>query len=183
MKKNNNVTLSNKNKVSFKNKILLSTDRTLNIGDSFIPTEHFQTILANDKNNKVVFNEVKCTDCDKCIKICPSYSSPKTQTLSSEEVSTGNTYKDKLYNLGFGIPNNSSVQEIEVAFEYLNFWDIYFDLNCNGEICEPEAMFTDLLPIGVQRYNFAYGQRLYTLSAISRTAAPEPLVTIPIRIG
>jgi hypothetical protein len=77
-------------------------------------------------------------------------------TLNWQERDTGKLFGDKLYNYGMSIPNNISINDVEVSFDYLNFWDMYFDLNCNGEICKPESAFTDLLPIGMQRYNFAY---------------------------
>lgn len=77
-------------------------------------------------------------------------------TLNWKEIDTGSLYIDKLYNYGMSIPNNISINDLAVNFNYFDFWDIYFDLNCNGEVCEPESAFTDLLPIGMQRYNFAY---------------------------
>ncbi len=77
-------------------------------------------------------------------------------SLNWQEVDTGDYYADKLYNYGMTIPNNSSIDDFGISFSYLDFWDIYFDLNCNGEVCEPESAFTDLLPIGIQRYNFVY---------------------------
>jgi hypothetical protein len=51
--------------------------------------------------------------------------------------------------------------DLSVSFSYLDFWPIYFDLNCNGEICEPESVNNPLLDsislqIGIQRYNFMY---------------------------
>ena len=77
-------------------------------------------------------------------------------TPTWREIDTSSLYIDKLYNYGMSIPNNSSITNLGIYFNYLDFWDIYFDLNCNGEICEPESAFTDFLPIGIQRYNFAY---------------------------
>ncbi len=63
-----------------------------------------------------------------------------------------------LYNQGMQIPVNSSVNDIDVKFNYLPTWDIYLDMNCNGEFCGPDSIglpiFSTLL--GVQRYNFAY---------------------------
>ena len=75
----------------------------------------------------------------------PGFSSIETDSLLS----------DKLYGQ-MVIPNNSSVSDVEVSFLYLDFWDPYFDLNCDGEICKPEESVIDILPIGVQRYNFVY---------------------------
>ncbi|MBD3163842.1 hypothetical protein GF323_01470 [Candidatus Woesearchaeota archaeon] len=77
-------------------------------------------------------------------------------TKNWKEIGTGSLYIDKLYNYGMSIPNNISISHVAVNFNYLDFWDIYFNLNCDGQICVPESGFTDLLPIGIQRYNFAY---------------------------
>ena len=50
-----------------------------------------------------------------------------------------------------------SYPNLEASFSYLDFWPIYFDLNCNGEFCEPESASSDLLSlVGIQRYNFVY---------------------------
>jgi hypothetical protein len=47
--------------------------------------------------------------------------------------------------------------DLDVTFNYLDFWPIYFDLNCNGEICQSESVSSNILAaIGLQRYNFAY---------------------------
>ena len=74
------------------------------------------------------------------------------------EIRTTNQYGDKLYNHGMAVPNNSSINDLEVQFQYYDFWDMYFDLNCNGNICEPQSAFNDLIPInfGLERYHFAY---------------------------
>ena len=77
-------------------------------------------------------------------------------TMNWQEIEGNNIYQSKLYNRGLSIPNNISINDLEVNFYYLDFWDIYFDLNCDGEICQPESGFFDWLPIGLQRYNFAY---------------------------
>lgn len=62
-----------------------------------------------------------------------------------------------LYNEGMLIPSNSTFKGLSVFFSYLDFWPIYFDLNCDGELCQSESASTNLLmPFGVQRYNFAY---------------------------
>ncbi|MBR9700067.1 hypothetical protein GOV09_06425, partial [Candidatus Woesearchaeota archaeon] len=77
-------------------------------------------------------------------------------SLNWREIDTGRYFADKIFNRGMSMPNNISIHDVNVNFNYLDFWDMYFDLNCRGDICEPEAMFTDLLPIGLQRYNFVY---------------------------
>ncbi len=79
-----------------------------------------------------------------------------TDTPNWQDIRTGDRYVSRLYNYGMQIPNNVSIHDLTVSFSYLDFWDIYFDLNCNGEYCQPESVFSDLLPISYQRYNFAY---------------------------
>lgn len=50
--------------------------------------------------------------------------------------------------------------DFDVTFSYLPWWPLYFDMNCNGELCQAESFSnTFLLLIGIQNYNF-----LYTLS-------------------
>lgn len=46
----------------------------------------------------------------------------------------------------------------EVYFSYLPFWPIYFDLDCEGEICKPDSFSFSMLAlmIGNQRYRFHY---------------------------
>ncbi|MFT4303947.1 MAG: hypothetical protein ACMXYG_05245 [Candidatus Woesearchaeota archaeon] len=47
--------------------------------------------------------------------------------------------------------------DLDIFFNYLSLWPIYFDMNCEGEICRPESFSTSLLPfIGTQRYEFFY---------------------------
>ncbi len=55
------------------------------------------------------------------------------------------------------IPGKPEYSDVEVSFSYLDFWPMYFDLNCKGEVCEPESISSNLLSfMGIQRYNFAY---------------------------
>jgi len=52
---------------------------------------------------------------------------------------------------------NPAYNNLEVTFNYLDFWPLYFDLNCDGEVCEPESATSSVLSFfGIQRYNFAY---------------------------
>lgn len=62
--------------------------------------------------------------------------------------------------------------ELEASFTYLDFWPIYFDLNCNGEFCEPESAGSDLLSVvGIQRYDFVYDIAFPTYIEIKDTDA------------
>ncbi|MBS3130795.1 hypothetical protein J4212_00025 [Candidatus Woesearchaeota archaeon] len=58
----------------------------------------------------------------------------------------------------FNIISDGRYPALEASFSYLDFWPVYFDLNCNGEFCEPESVTNDILPIdfGIQRYDFVY---------------------------
>jgi hypothetical protein len=48
-------------------------------------------------------------------------------------------------------------EDMAVRFDYLGWWPIYFDLNCNGDLCMPESANNPLLSVvGLQRYDFVY---------------------------
>ncbi len=103
----------------------------------------------------------------------------------------------------FIIPiQNESFYNLEASFTYLDFWPIAFDMNCNGEFCQPESVGSDLLSfIGIQRYNFAYDVSFPTyveikdpealnnrgynfnffLEANLRNNAPLPLKSFPLQ--
>ncbi|MGL5126399.1 MAG: YjjW family glycine radical enzyme activase [Fusobacteriaceae bacterium] len=38
------------------------------------------------KNNKILWSEEKCTQCDRCISVCPHLSTPKTKNYSVDEL-------------------------------------------------------------------------------------------------
>ncbi len=48
--------------------------------------------------------------------------------------------------------------DIAAEFTYIPFWDIYFNIDCRGEICQPDRITSPLEIIGVQlqRYEFTY---------------------------
>lgn len=65
--------------------------------------------------------------------------------------------KESLYNSGMSLPGSADYSDLEVSFEYVPWWDFYFDLNCNGETCKPESIMSDIVAlIGIQSYNFIY---------------------------
>lgn len=70
----------------------------------------------------------------------------------------GNSLLESLYNRGMLVPGSDDYSELEVRFNYMPWWGIYYNLNCNGETCRPESIGTDILPIpiGIQSYNFVY---------------------------
>ncbi len=63
-----------------------------------------------------------------------------------------------LYNRGYTVPVlDKENRGISAKFAYLPWWKPYMDLNCNGQLCQPEG-FNNLLAFtfGIRRYNFAY---------------------------
>jgi hypothetical protein len=62
-----------------------------------------------------------------------------------------------LYNRQFLIPINVSHHSLEARFSYLDWWEPYFDLNCNGQLCEADSASSFMfLPFTINRYEFAY---------------------------
>ena len=51
---------------------------------------------------------------------------------------------------------NSSFENLESYFTYLDFWPLYFDLNCNGERCVPSSSNSVFSFFGIQDYSFSY---------------------------
>lgn len=79
---------------------------------------------------------------------------------------------ESLYNSGTLIPGNDSFSNYEITFSFLPNWNIYFDLDCNGGVCEPQSAFNDFLPIvGLTRYTFAYDLSYPVLVTIYDPAA------------
>ncbi|MBW2980827.1 hypothetical protein KY360_05415 [Candidatus Woesearchaeota archaeon] len=67
----------------------------------------------------------------------------------------GESLKESLYNQQMLIPN-SELYNLDVYFTYLG-WEPWFDLNCRGEICQPESISSSIITLmGLQRYNFVY---------------------------
>ena len=69
----------------------------------------------------------------------------------------GDLLKQRIYD-AFIVPSvNEKYSDLSATFSYLDFWPVYFDLNCNGDICEPESANSPFFSfIGIQRYNFMY---------------------------
>ena len=51
---------------------------------------------------------------------------------------------------------NSSFRDLAAYFTYLDFWPVYFDLNCKGENCVPSSANSLISFFGIQTYRFAY---------------------------
>jgi len=69
----------------------------------------------------------------------------------------GNSLLESLYNGGMLVPGSDDYADLEIRFNYLPLWNIYFDMNCDGETCKPESIVSDLVAlIGVQHYSFIY---------------------------
>jgi len=69
----------------------------------------------------------------------------------------GNELKESLYNEGMIVPGNDAFSDVDIFFNYLQWWPIYFDLNCDGENCVGESASSSFLSfMGIQRYNFFY---------------------------
>ncbi|MEK6943584.1 MAG: hypothetical protein AABX00_05970 [Nanoarchaeota archaeon] len=47
-------------------------------------------------------------------------------------------------------------KDLETHFSYLDFWPMYFNLNCNGENCKPNSANSLISFLGVQDYKFFY---------------------------
>lgn len=65
--------------------------------------------------------------------------------------------KQRVYDM-FTIPlNDFYYSDLDVSFSYLDFWPIYFDLNCNGNICGPETVTFPVFDIiGINKFIFKY---------------------------
>lgn len=78
-------------------------------------------------------------------------------TKNYEHNDMDNLLKMRVYEWFIVPMQDESFNDLEAHFNYLDFWPIYFDLNCRGEVCEPDSVNMPLLPfIGLQRYNFKY---------------------------
>ncbi|MBI2654975.1 hypothetical protein HYX06_00940 [Candidatus Woesearchaeota archaeon] len=64
--------------------------------------------------------------------------------------------KQRLYDSTILPVADSSFSNLEAYFSYLDFWPVYFDLNCNGERCTPSSANSLLSVFGIQDYKFDY---------------------------
>lgn len=64
--------------------------------------------------------------------------------------------KQRLYDSTIIPVANSSFSDLEAHFTYLDFWPVYFDLNCRGERCIPSSANSLISFFGIQSYRFTY---------------------------
>ncbi len=64
--------------------------------------------------------------------------------------------KQKMYDSTIIPVANSSFKDLAAYFTYLDFWQMYFDLNCKGERCVPSSANSLISFFGIQDYRFAY---------------------------
>lgn len=75
------------------------------------------------------------------------------------------------YNRQFLIPQNKT-HDLEAKFIYLDWWEPYFDLNCNGQLCQSDSASNfQILQFAMNRYNFAYDLSYPVLVEIRNTKA------------
>ena len=79
-------------------------------------------------------------------------------TYNYERNYFGSELKQRLYDSTILPIANRSYEDLSVYFTYLDFWPVYFDLNCKGERCIPQSAsgLIPLVPFGIQNYKFAY---------------------------
>ncbi|HLF54714.1 MAG TPA: hypothetical protein VI612_03265 [Candidatus Nanoarchaeia archaeon] len=62
-----------------------------------------------------------------------------------------------IYNRQFLVPIEGNYPDLEVTFNYFDWWEPYFDLNCNGQLCQADSGTNFFaVPITINRYTFAY---------------------------
>ena len=69
-----------------------------------------------------------------------------------------NELQQRLYDSTIIPAANDSYQNMAAYFTYLDFWPIYFNLNCRGERCVPSSA-NSIIPLatfGIQNYKFSY---------------------------
>jgi len=64
--------------------------------------------------------------------------------------------KQRLYDSTIIPVANSSFRNLAASFTYLDFWPLYFDLNCKGERCVPSSANSLISFFGIQEYRFNY---------------------------
>ncbi len=70
---------------------------------------------------------------------------------------TNRALYEVLYNRGFTVPVLDSHHGLNAKFVYLPWWKPYFDLNCNGQVCQSDGFSNTFgFLFGVRRYTFAY---------------------------
>jgi len=79
-------------------------------------------------------------------------------TLNYERNIFDSELQQRLYDSTLIPVANSSYGDVAAYFTYLDFWPIYFNLNCKGEKCSPGSA-NSIIPLatfGIQNYQFSY---------------------------
>lgn len=64
---------------------------------------------------------------------------------------------ENIYNRQFLVPINGTHPTLEARFMYFDWWQPYFDLNCNGQLCQADSASNfAFIPMTMNRYTFAY---------------------------
>jgi len=65
---------------------------------------------------------------------------------------------EAVYNRNMIIPLEKEYRDISASLTYIPWWNIYFDANCEGEVCMAQSVSSNLkfLQIGLHKYDFAY---------------------------
>src|SRR3989338_6039880 len=67
-----------------------------------------------------------------------------------------NELSQRLYDTTIIPVHDEKFSGLDASFSYLDFWPIYFNLNCNGERCKPNSANSLISFLGVQDYKFIY---------------------------
>jgi hypothetical protein len=79
---------------------------------------------------------------------------------------------EAVYDRQFFIPLNKSYPDYSLQFAYLPWWNSYFDMNCNGELCTAESADMPLaFLIGMRQYRFQYDISYPVLVALNDPTA------------
>ncbi len=62
-----------------------------------------------------------------------------------------------IYNRQFLVPIEGNYPDLEATFNYFEWWEPYFDLNCNGQLCQADSATNFFaVPLTINKYTFAY---------------------------
>ncbi|GEM_PF-3629949 len=76
------------------------------------------------------------------------------------------------YNRDMLVPLSKRHTGISAKFSYLDWWPVFFDLNCRGQLCGPETFQNTFgFVFGMQKYAFAYDLSAPVLVELSEPSA------------
>ena len=79
---------------------------------------------------------------------------------------------EAVFDRQFMIPLNKTYPDYSLQFAYLPWWNSYFDMNCNGELCTAESADMPLaFMIGMRQYKFQYDMSYPVLVALNDPTA------------